>query len=82
MNHGRTDYNRIQDPDGKIPTDEPVFLLRAQDPAAAETVRRWADYMAYQGSSRGMDTSEIVASARAHADLMDAWELKVVVADL
>jgi hypothetical protein len=31
MIHARADYNRIQDPEGKIGADEPVFLLRAQD---------------------------------------------------
>ncbi len=31
MKHLRTDYDRIQDPFGKIGEDEPVFLLRAQD---------------------------------------------------
>lgn len=31
MIHARTDYQRIQDPLGKIGEDEPVFLLRAQD---------------------------------------------------
>ena len=31
MIHARDDYNRIQDPAGKIGHDEPVFLLRAQD---------------------------------------------------
>lgn len=31
MIHARTDYQRIQDPLGKIADDEPVFLLRAQD---------------------------------------------------
>ena len=33
MKHLRDDYNRIQDPAGKIGEDEPVFLLRAQDRA-------------------------------------------------
>ena len=33
MIHARTDYNRIQDPDGKIGDDEPVFLARAKDQA-------------------------------------------------
>ncbi len=33
MRHLRSDYNRIQDPAGKIGADEPVFLLRAQDDA-------------------------------------------------
>lgn len=31
MKHARADYDRIQDPLGKIPKDEPVFLLRASD---------------------------------------------------
>lgn len=31
MKHARQDYDRIQDPENKIPADEPVFLLRAQD---------------------------------------------------
>lgn len=30
MIHARPDYNRIQDPENKIPEDEPVFLLRAK----------------------------------------------------
>lgn len=33
MQHLRSDYNRIQDPEDKIGKDEPVFLLRAQDKA-------------------------------------------------
>lgn len=38
MIHARDDYNRIQDPAGKIPADEPVFLLRAQDALACQAV--------------------------------------------
>lgn len=42
MQHARDDYNtRIQDSAGKIPADEPVFLLRAQDPYAADAVQCW-----------------------------------------
>ncbi len=44
MLHARKDYNAtIQDSSGRIPVDEPVFLLRAQDTAAPVTVRFWAD---------------------------------------
>lgn len=43
MIHARPDYNRIQDPAGKIGADEPVFLVRAQDKSAPETLRFWAD---------------------------------------
>ena len=42
MRHAREDYNRIQDPEGLIPEDEPVFLIRGQDQVGAETVERWA----------------------------------------
>lgn len=31
MKHARKDYNRIQDPAGLIPDNEPVFLVRGQD---------------------------------------------------
>lgn len=42
MKHARKDYNRIQDPENKIPENEPVFLLRSQDLIAPLTVMRWA----------------------------------------
>ena len=37
MKHARSDYDRIQDPDGKIPANEPVFLIRGQDVCAYAT---------------------------------------------
>jgi len=43
MIHAREDYNRIQDPAGKIGEDEPVFLLRAKDKCAPDAVRKWAE---------------------------------------
>lgn len=51
MKHAREDYNRIQDPSGKIPQDEPVFLLRGQDISAPETLRYWAVRNATVGGS-------------------------------
>ena len=44
MKHARDDYNRIQDPAGLIPEDEPVFLIRGQDRAAIATLLFWADH--------------------------------------
>jgi hypothetical protein len=41
MWHSRPDYNRIQDPAGIIPQDEPVFLLRAQDNCAVPTLESY-----------------------------------------
>ena len=42
MKHARKDYNRIQDPNKKIPEDMPVFLLLAKDHFAARTVEYYA----------------------------------------
>lgn len=42
MKHAREDYNRIQDPDGLIPEDEPVFLIRGQDISAPDALEEYA----------------------------------------
>lgn len=42
MKHGRPDYERIQDPEHKIPHNEPVFLLRAQDDLAPAILDTYA----------------------------------------
>jgi hypothetical protein len=42
MRHARSDYNRFQDPDGLIPEDEPVFIIRAKDRVSGDAVRAWA----------------------------------------
>ncbi len=52
----------------QMPTDEPVFVLRAQDLLAADVVRIWADRAAEAGVN-----DPKVAEARAWADVMDAW---------
>lgn len=73
MEHSRKDYNRIQDPEHKIPEDEPVFLLRAQDSVAADVVRYYAAKAEATGAS-----PEFVQKARDHATKMDAWPVKKV----
>lgn len=51
MLHAREDYNnRIVDLQNRIPNDEPVFMVRAQDLASADTVRAWADRAEEHGS--------------------------------
>jgi len=77
MKHARQSQQHIQDPSGKIPEDEPVFLLRAQDPAAAATVRSWAVLSAKLGCDSGM-----VALAYLQASKMDEWLIKKAVADM
>jgi hypothetical protein len=42
MKHLRKDYDDFALLDAKIPHDEPVFLLRGQDPSSAPAVREWA----------------------------------------
>jgi hypothetical protein len=68
MRHARPDYDRIQDPLGKIPLDEPVFLLRAQDEHAPVAVRAYADAVEAAGGD-----AEIIRRSREQADRMDAW---------
>lgn len=73
MKHARDDYNRIQDPAGKIPDDEPVFLIRGQDACAAATVEYWARLAADNGASQS-----IVSKALEHAERIRAWSAKKV----
>lgn len=72
MKHARPDYNRIQDPENKIPVDEPVFLLRARDPVAAATVRNWAR----RTSQIAGHDPRIVKLADEWANEMDKWPVK------
>lgn len=71
MKHARPDYNRIQDPENKIPSDEPVFLLRAQDAIAAKIVRMWAEYNRLGGGD-----PTLTRMALEQADRMDEWPKK------
>jgi len=69
MLHARDDYNRIQDPAGRIGDDEPVFLLRAKDKAAPAALRCWADLHKAGGGDPLMSRK-----AYEHADLMEDWQ--------
>jgi hypothetical protein len=71
MLHPREDYQRIQDPAGLIPENEPVFLLRAQDKVAARVVRAWALYNQQEGGDPMLSQK-----ALDHAAIMDAWPTK------
>jgi len=77
MKCGRSNYDQIQDASGKIPEDEPVFLLRATDPLAAEVIRHWI-YLAEIKGAR----LDILATAASQADAMENWPIKNKVADL
>lgn len=56
-----------------VPTEEPVFLIRAQDTASGEAVRAWADIAERHGADPA-----ILGAAREQAAKMDAWPTKKV----
>ena len=68
MKHARDDYDRIQDPAGLIPADEPVFLIRGQDQVGAAVVAHWA----YLNERDGGDPV-LTELARGQAKLMRDW---------
>jgi hypothetical protein len=83
MIHIRADYNdRIQDKDGLIPDYEPVFLIRAQDMAAYETVIAWAVYNERRARQANLSPNDLQASlhlsavAQTHAKRMKEWPKK------
>jgi hypothetical protein len=71
MIHARDDYNRIQDPAFLIPQEEPVFLIRGQDPNGAKLVRKWAEMNLQDGGD-----SRLSDLAMNHAIKMEAWPTK------
>ncbi|GAF83150.1 unnamed protein product [marine sediment metagenome] len=76
MKHMDDKFNRIQDPDAKIPNDEPVFLLRAQDVTAATAVRIWADLQLLENPTpAGFVKCD---KAREWAKEMDLWPKKKI----
>lgn len=60
MKHAREDYNRIQDPAGLIPEDEPVVLFRAQDKYAGVALLAYA--VAVESDPDATDEALLVAS--------------------
>lgn len=82
MKHARDDYDRIQDPAGLIPEDEPVFLFRAQDRFAAEALDRYAETLEREVRHRdealtdcpiANNLAEIAAKTRAQARAFRHW---------
>ena len=67
MKHLREDYDRIQDPAGKIGEDEPVFLLRAQDKAFPAMLQ---SYVAWQ---RAVGNEALASFIEAQLPAVHAW---------
>lgn len=84
MRHSRSDYNGIQDANGKIPEDEPVFVLRGQDRYAPEVIRYWADLVdgsntLSEDEEHGFEPPRDVAmanQAREWANELERWPIK------
>lgn len=79
MIHAREDYNRIQDPDDKIPEHEPVFLIRGQDAAAIPALNAWIAAATELGAS-----PDIIKRVQDHVMAIREWQewRKVKVPDL
>ncbi|MBN1790966.1 MAG: hypothetical protein JW830_10750 [Bacteroidales bacterium] len=72
MKFTREDYNqRIIDKAGRIPGNEPVFLLRAQDVYAPSTLRYYAKLLEEDGNN------EMAEELRNHARQMVVWQKSV-----
>jgi hypothetical protein len=71
MKHAREDYNRIQDPAGHIPADEPVFLIRGQDKCGPKAVELYAMLAHDAGAS-----PELVTAAYEQSQAMSLWQLE------
>jgi len=69
MIHAREDYNRIQDPLGKIGADEPVFLIRSTDAVGPATIKIWVLLVEVVGAH-----ASIIEHANDHACLMEEWQ--------
>lgn len=69
---GRPDFDQMVKI-ASVPSDEPVFLLRARDIAAAPAVRAWAALAMEAGAP-----VSVIEQALQQADRMEAWAVKKV----
>ncbi len=79
MKHAQEKYNEVQDGSGRIPEDEPVFLLRGQDELAPSVIRYWV--MCLAENTRGKPTHAQRLKIRAaldQADAMERWEARKI----
>ncbi len=72
MKHAREDYNRIQDPEGLIPENEPVFLIRGKDVAAPAAIEAWIKEAKKYGAAEN-----ILKAAQDQADKMRIYQIEI-----
>lgn len=71
MKHSRKDYqNRIIDLSGKIPDDEPVFVLRAKDSCSGSAIHAYLFQLVSEGAS-----VEMLNSVRSAMEAFATWQL-------
>lgn len=71
MKHARADYDRIQDPSGKIPENEPVFLLRAQDKHFDKMLRHYRLLV-----EQDQGDPKIIEAVTGHIALAKQWPIR------
>jgi hypothetical protein len=80
MKFTRDDYNRrIVDLEGKIPEDEPVFLLRAQDKFSSVTLKKYCDFLEEEANlTHNQALLDMAHELRQHAHAMLMWKFSHV----
>ncbi|MBN2519861.1 MAG: hypothetical protein JXB17_05095 [Bacteroidales bacterium] len=76
MKFTRADYNRrIVDLENKIPENEPVFLLRAQDKFSSVTLKKYCDFLEEEAlNTKNMELMDMAKELREHAREMLMWK--------
>jgi hypothetical protein len=69
MRHLRRDYDGVQDSSGKIPADEPVFVIRGKDITAPIVINYWASIAEQNGVG-----PEMVEAVRQWARAISTWQ--------
>lgn len=69
MNHMGKKYNGVIDTTGRIPEDEPVFLLRGKDKLTPQVIGFWAQLLLMNGGER-----HLVDAAMAWKDQIMAYQ--------
>lgn len=69
MKHARSDYDRIQDPAGLIPEDEPVLLIRGQDKIAPMVLQQYVKIAEFHNVDQ-----EIIDAVKAQIRRMKHWQ--------
>jgi hypothetical protein len=75
MKHARDEYNDIKELDKRIPADEPVVLLRAQDELAWKALEYYIK-LRKEAYFKDGGTDEMGEQLLKHADKMREWPEK------